>query len=195
MNKSEDIIKMAAHFCKLCQLTRQMMSINISSTGIFSEAYLAIGHFKQFQDEQRKYINPPAELQRISHGFKRSGISALKKYDPITFALFSTDNDMFDCHEILKAYFMSPNSDQKMKTNCIAKVHQSCYLQKDMAFSRCFTEPPFFKYFDQNPIAQLNHLTLLYNNGHYQELVDTHKKLNPVPYVSISAIVMSALYK
>ena len=58
---------MSAQLNKMCRLV-----FNVSSRGIYTEAYLAIGHLKQFQDEQRKYKNPQAELQRISHVFKRS---------------------------------------------------------------------------------------------------------------------------
>ena len=140
--------------------------------------------------------NPKVEMPRIQQSFKRYGISGLGKFDVQNLVLFSeTNQDMIPLHDILEAYFKFPGSDTKIKRECMASVHRLCYLQKDVAYARTFAKPPFLEMFQKNPIAVLSHLTLLYDEGHYQEVVDTHKSLKQVPNVAESAIVMAALYK
>ena len=140
--------------------------------------------------------NPQAEIQRIQQDFKKFGIHGLQKHDAKNLSLFSSnDQDMVVLHEILTSYFKSSKGDPKMKINCVTNCHRLCYIRKDVTNSRCFTQPPFLKWFDKNPIAILNHLTLLYDEGLYQEVVDTHKLLTQVPNVGVSAIVMASLYK
>ena len=67
--------------------------------------------------------------------------------------------------------------DPKHKTKLLCGCIETCYLRKDLKYSRVLSEGSFFQTFDQNPIAVLTHLQLLYDHGHYQELVDRYKKL------------------
>ncbi len=154
---------MSAQLNKLCQLSRQVLLSNCSRRGIYTESYLGIEHYRKFQKKILRNRNPQAEIQRIQQDFKKFGIHGLKKHDANDLSLFSSnDQDMVVLHEILTSY-LNTKGDPKMKINCVSNCHNLCYIRKDVTYSRLFTKPPFLKWLVKNPIAQLCHLTLLYD--------------------------------
>jgi hypothetical protein len=85
--------------------------------------------------------------------------------------------------------------DPKQKLNLLAACIKTCYLRGDVKYSKLLSEGTFFQTFEKSPMAVLNHFQLLYDHGHYQELVEKYKKLAKVGNAVYMTIVMAALCK
>lgn len=89
--------------------------------------------------------------------------------------------------------YLAHAGDPKHKRNLLCRCIETCHLRKDLKYSRLLSEGAFFQTFEQSPLAVLIHFQLLYDHGHYQEIVDKFKKLTKVENASKMAIVMPAL--
>ena len=145
---------------------------------IHSAEFLGIPDFQRFQEDIASRIgNIPFELQRIKKDFGIHGSQGLKNNDWNNLILFSQKKDMPSVYQMVKSHIEDPRVDTKLKSKFLSKCVQVCYLSQDLDYSRKFTQEPFFEVFVTGPFAVLCHLTFLYNEGHYEEVVETYKQI------------------
>ena len=164
---------------------------------IFTKEYLGMEFLTKKHNESR--VEAGQNILKIKYNimtsYKRKGIKNLRKYGIQNYmGLVDCEKDMANLSIIVEDFLAHPG-DFKDKTRMLCNCIQTCYLRRDLKYSRILSEGAFFQYFDKHPIAQLTHLQILYDHGHYQELVDKYKKLTKVKNAAQMAIVMAALCK
>ena len=95
---------------------------------------------------------------------------------------------------VVEDYLANATPDPKNKEKILSSAIGTCHLRSDLKYSRIMSQGAFFQTFDKNPLAILMHFQLLYDHGHYQELVDKFEKMSKkVKNTVNTAIVMAAL--
>ena len=181
---------------KVLFFTSASRAVSITTTrNIFTKDYLGLA----FRQKKKKEAHDKAgtNVMTIKESFmtsyKRRGIKYLRRNEIKGFMdLVDTNKDMINLSIVVKD-FLADTGDPKHKERMLCDCIQVCYLRRDLKYSRILSEGDFFQYFDKHPIAQLTHLQILYDHGHYQELVDKFKKLNKVNNAANMTIVMAAL--
>jgi hypothetical protein len=108
--------------------------------------------------------------------------------------LVKSEKDMANLFRLVEdslAQAGDPKIKLKLQCDCI----KTCYLRGDVKYSKLLSEGAFFQTFEKSPIAVINHFQLLYDHGHYQELVEKFEKLTKVGNAAYMTIVMAALCK
>ena len=167
----------------------------IITRNIFTKEYLGLEFLTKKQNES--CIEAGQNILKMKYNFmtsyKRKGIKNLRKYEILNYmGLVDCEKDMANLSIIMEDFLAHPG-DLKDKPRMLCNCIQTCYLRRDLKHSRFFSEGDFFQYFEKLPLAQLTHFQILYDHGHYQELVDKFKKLNKVHNGANLLIVMAAL--
>ena len=169
-------------------------AVSISTRNIFTKEYLGLSFLTKKQNESR--VNAGKNIvkikEKIMASYEWEGIEGIRRQEILNFmSLVEDDKDMANLTRVVKDYLA--HADPKHKTKLISGCLQTCYLRKDLKYSRLLSEGAFFETFDHSPLAVQAHFQLLYDHGLYQEIVDKYKKLTKVKNVSYMAIVMASL--
>jgi hypothetical protein len=167
----------------------------VNTRNIFTKEYLGLAFRQRKQNEAHAKAgkNVTKIKDNFLNSYKQRGIKGLKRNDIKNYMdLVDGEKDMANLSRVVED-FLAEADDPKHKVNLLCDCIRTCYLRGDVKYSRTLSEGAFFQYFDQSPIAVLNHFQLLYDHGHYQELVDKCKKLTKVENAAQMAIVMASL--
>jgi len=167
----------------------------VNTRNIFTKDYLELSFCQKKQEESHAKAGKNAVKikDNFLRSYKQKGIKDLRINDIKNFMdLGDNEKDMANLSRVVEDS-LAQAGDPKHKTKLLCHCIQTCYLRGDLKYSRIFSEGAFFQTFDKSPIAQLTHLQLLYDHGHYQELVDKYKKLTKVKNAANMTIVMAAL--
>ena len=181
---------------KVLFFTSPSRAVCITTTrNIYTKEYLGLGFRQKKQEEGHDKAGK--NVMKIKDSFmtsyKRKGIKNLRRNEIKDFMnLVATDKDMANLCIVVKD-FLALTGDPKQKTGLLCDCIQTCYLRRDLKYSRIFSEGDFFQYFDKNPIGKLTHLQMLYDHGHYQELVEKFKTIPKVGNAANNVIVMASL--
>ena len=126
--------------------------------------------------------------------YNEDGIKGLRNNEILLFMLLvDSEKDMANLCRILEEYFANAIIKPKDKKKILSSAIRTCHLRSDLKYSRIMSQGVFFQTFDKSPLAILPHFQLLYDHGHYQELVDKFEKSSKVKNTANMAIVMAAL--
>ena len=162
---------------------------------IYTKEYLGLAFRTKKQNESR--VEAGKNISKIKNNFmtsyKQKGIKNVRRNEIKNFIdLADCEKDMTNLSRVVED-FLAQAGDPKHKTGMVCNCIQTCYLRRDLKYSRFFSEGAFLQYFDKHPIAMLVLFQLLYDNGHYQELVDKFKTTAKVKNAANMTIIMAAL--
>jgi len=172
-------------------------AVSITTRNIFTKEYLGLAFLTEKRNESRNNAgkNIVKIKEKIMDSYKWEGIEGIRRQEILKFMdLAEDEKDMANLSRVVKDY-LAHAGDPKHKRKLLCRCIETCYLRKDLKYSRLLSEGAFFQTFDQSPLAVLTHLQLLYDHGHYQEIVDKFKKLTKVKNTANMVIVMAALCK
>ena len=171
-------------------------AVNIDTRNIFTKKYLGL----EFLERNEKGAHAKAGKnvikikEHMMKTYNKEGIKVLKKNEILFFMhLVDSEKDMDNLCRVLEDYLANATPDPESKKNIFSACIGTCHLRSDLKYSRILSQGAFFQTFDKNPYAILTHFQLLYDHGHYQELVDKFEKNSKVKNTANMAIVMAAL--
>ena len=167
----------------------------VSIRQIFTKDYLGLAFLQEKQNESlaKAGKNAVKIKDNFLNSYKQRGIKDVRRNDIQNFmALADGKKDMANLSIVVEDFFAQPG-DSKHKTKLLCCCIGTSYLRGDLKYSRTLSEGAFFQTFDKSPIAVLTHLQILYDHGHYQELVDKYKELTKVKNAAYMTIVMASL--
>ena len=158
---------------------------------MYTKTYLDLKYLEDKEKEARRKAGK--NVTESKEFYKKRGLESLKRYDILNFMhLAESEEDMANLTRMVED-FLGHTGDLKDKTNLVCKSIQTCYLRRNLKYSRLLSGGAFFQTFDKNPIAISTQFQLEYDHGHYQELVDKYKQLTKVENAAQMTIVMAAL--
>jgi len=175
----------------------------VNTRNIFTKDYLGLSFLQAKAEEAHAkagrnewpFMNATETKNKFLKSYKEKGIIGLRRNDIRNFMhLVKDEKDMANLSRVVEdslAQAGDPNIKLKLLCDCI----RTCYLRGDVKYSKLLSEGVFFQTFEKSPNAVINHFQLLYDHGHYQELVDKYKKLTKVENAAYMTIVMAALCK
>jgi len=170
-------------------------AVSITTRNIFTKEYLGLAFLTEKRNESRNNAgkNIVKIKEKIMDSYKWEGIEGIRRQEILKFMdLAEDEKDMANLSRVVKDY-LAHAGDPKHKRKLLCRCIETCYLRKDLKYSRLLSEGAFFQTFDQNPLAVQVHFQLLYDHGHYQEIVDKFEKLTKVKNAAKMTIVMASL--
>ena len=171
-------------------------AVSIATRNIYTKKYLGLEFIKnkEKQAQAKAGKNVIKIKERFMKIYNKEGIKVLKKNEILFFMHFvDGEKDMVNLSKVLEDYLAHAGTNPKDKERIFSACIRKCHLRSDLKYSRLLSEGAFFQAFDKNPQAIQTHFQLLYDHGHYQELVDTFERLSKVKNAAHMAIVMAAL--
>ena len=171
--------------------------VSIATRNIFTKEYLGLTILKSIEKEAHAKAgkNVTKIKERMMKTYNEDGIKGLRNNEILFFMhLVDSEKDMANLCRILEEYFANATPDPKNKEKILSSAISACHLRSDIKNSRIMSQGTFFQTFDKSPLAILTHFQLLYDHGHYQELVNKFEKMSKKVKRTINtAIVMAAL--
>ena len=171
-------------------------AVSIATRNIYTKKYLGLEFIKnkEKQAQAKAGKNVIKIKERFMKIYNKEGIKVLKKNEILFFMHFvDGEKDMVNLSKVLEDYLAHAGTNPKDKERIFSACIRTCHLRNDLKYSRLLSEGAFFQAFDKNPQAIQTHFQLLYNHGHYQELVDIFERISKVKNAAHMAIVMAAL--
>ena len=161
---------MIAIVSKVLFSTSASRAVTITTTrNIYTKEYLGLSHRQKKREEAHGKAGK--NVMKIKESFmtsyKTRGIKNLRRYEIQNFMNLADNNKDMAILSIVVKDFLAEAGDLKQKQRLLCACIESCYLRRDLKYSRILSQGAFFQTFDKNPLAILMHFQLLYDHGHY----------------------------